>query len=379
MVQRFTVFLVALGLGLSACWLGPAEEMPCAWCTTQPNETEQNREAYQALASQLLARRSLYLSKQYSYPRAVGNAFFCFTFPGWDAVLHRVDGQTGARVDYHFSIGSGSEGANFRASDSLIVTARQMGDVVRYTAWDASKTATEVAHLDVEAPRDERRWWAYAVFESDVYVVTQEPNSAGHWINRWRPGQAIEKLFTLESATGTQLGEFLDFDVEGVALVFIEGGRLWRLNLGTRVAQWLQNSTEISGSVDFRSDLVLWEAADGLYSLNLATGVRENVSELINANSWRLNSSFSNLQRYEGDFTRWNDWVIYKAASGIFGFHLRKHEARPILPAAHQDVRVRIGIRWRSAAAADRDRLDRAVDRWGRWAAVSRRSNAVLQ
>lgn len=339
MVQRIAV--VALGLSLSACWPGPPTEVPCPGCTPQVNEHEQHREEYQALASQLLARRSLFLSKQYSYPRAIGNAFFCFTFPGWDAVLHRVDGQSGARVDYQFSIGSGADGANFRASDTLVVTGLRTGDVVRYTAWDASKPATEVARLDVEAPRDEQRWWAYAVFASTVYLVTQEPGSAAHWLNRWQPGQQLEKLFTLESVTGTQLGEFLDFDVEGDALMFIEGGRLWKLSLADRAAAWLHNSTEISGSVDFRSDFILWEAADGLHSLNLITGLRENLSQAINANGWKLNDDFSNLQRYEGDFTRWNDWVVYKASSGIFAFNLRTHETRPVLlPLLDADVRV---------------------------------------
>ena len=341
MVHRIVVF-AALGLSLSACWFGPEPEVPpCASCTRQVNEYEQHREAYQTLASQLLSKRSLYLSKQYSYPRAVGNAFFCFTFPGWDPVLHRVDGQSGARVDYQFSIGSGADGANFRASQTLVVTGRRMGDVVRYIAWDATKPATEVARLDVPSPRDEQRWWAYAVFENSVYLVTQEPGSAAHWLNRWQPGQAMEKLFTLESATGTQLGEFLDFDVEGDALMFIEGGRLWNLSLASRRASWMHNSTEISGSVDFRSDFILWEAADGLHSLNLITGLRENLSQVITSSTWRLNSDFVNLQRYDGDFTRWNEWIIYKASSGVFAFSLITHETRPVLlPLLDADIRV---------------------------------------
>lgn len=338
MVHRIA-FIAALGL--SGCLLGPEPEVPCAGCTPQVNEHETNRDEYQTLASQLLSKRSLYLSKAYSYPRAVGNAFFCFTFPGWDPVLHRVDGQSGARVDYQFSIGEGADGANFRASDTLVVTGRRVGDVVRYVAWDASKPNTQIARLDVPSPGDGQRWWAYAVFGSSVYLVTQEPGSSAHWLNRWQPGQALEKLFALESATGTQLGEFLDFDVEGDAVLFIEGGRLWKLSLSSRRAAWLRNSTEISGSVDFRGDFILWEAADGLHSLDLMSGLREDLSRVINSSSWQLNSDFVNLHRYEGDFTRWNNWVIYKASSGVFAFNLKTRETRPVLlPLLDADIRV---------------------------------------
>lgn len=341
-MHRFLVAAVALSA--ASCGFGFGLDPQCASCDPSIKAQEalqRDQQAYDSMEAQLTRGRQSFLSKAYSYPRAAGNAFFFYSFPGWDAVLHRFEPVTGQRTDYAFSIGSGADGANYRASERWVVTAQRDGLTVTYIAYDTTQPKREGGRLVVDAPKSEERWWAYAISGDAVFLVTREPDSSTLWLNRWVVGGTLERLFSIQQATHSTLGEFLDFDVDGDTLVFIEGGRLWRGSIANRTAQWLHNEKEISGSVDFSDDAVLWEGADGLHAFWTTTGQSVDVSKLINESSYRFNDTFPTIHRYDGDFTRWQDWVVYEAASGIFAFHLKSMEIRPVVLAPRvSDVRI---------------------------------------
>lgn len=89
-------------------------------------KTQQDIEGYNQLAQRLSPNRTEFLSKKYSYQQAQGNRLYYLDFPSFDPRLHRFDRATNSRIDYTFSIGPGN-GFNFRASDSVIVTAYKVG------------------------------------------------------------------------------------------------------------------------------------------------------------------------------------------------------------------------------------------------------------
>ena len=95
-----------------------------------------------------------------------------------------------------------------------------------------------VAATSFPAPGSGVRWYAYAVDGADVYIVnTDTPGSTA--LLKWTPstGGMPTQITTLESA-GATVGEFLDFDVSGNTMIFIESGRIW---------QWTSQRTTPSG------------------------------------------------------------------------------------------------------------------------------------
>ena len=146
-------------------------------------------------------------------------------------------------------------------------------------------------------------------------------------------------MTTLEQATGTDLGEFLDFDVDGNTMVFIEGGRLWKLDLATRHATWLMNKTEITGAVDFRADGVMFESASGLMFFDYAKNTLSSISDRINTNPYQINATFASAAKFDSGFTRWGSYVVYIGHMGLFAFDLAHDKIAPILLTSDVEAR----------------------------------------
>ena len=283
--------------------------------------------AYDALAASLEANRTQFLDEEADELVAEDNWLFWLQFPGFDPTLHGYDSASGARLDYAFPIGSGDE-YNFRASPELVVTAVRDGDEIIYSAYRAGSAMELVSQASFAAPSDEQRWYAYAVDHEVIYVMlVNSPEIPQKTLMRWQPGAAPQPVTTLESIDG----EFWDFDVEGNTMLFIEGGRLWHLDLATKQAEWLENETEISGNVNFESDGVLFESAAGPFFYRWPSRELVDIGAIIASSPYQLNATFPISHHYEEGLTRWGDYAIYIGYSGVFALHLTTHDIAPVL------------------------------------------------
>ena len=52
---------------------------------------------------------------------------------------------------------------------------------------------------------------------------------------------------------------------------------------------------------------------------------------MIEAADYEINETFASSHLYYQDPTRWRDYIIYVANSGLFAYNMRSHEVTPIL------------------------------------------------
>jgi hypothetical protein len=233
--------------------------------------------------------------------------------------------QAGTELTYAFP--TGTEG-NYRASDSLVVTATRQGDAVIYRAYAANAPSSSRGEITMPAPTDEQRWWAYAVGGDTAYIVT---TGAQTTIHRWVPGQQPVVEVVLEQI-GVSVGIFLDLGVFGNRVLFIESGRLWSLDLSTRTAYWVGNKKEISGSVSADAAGMIWNAADGPYYLPHGTGPGGRALKAeIESSGYELNTTYRAIHHFVEDAVLYRGKAIYKGQSGLFAYDLATHEVTPLL------------------------------------------------
>ena len=291
--------------------------------------------AYTALQQQLDGNRRQVLDRTAMELAPVGDILYWKTYPGYDPVLHRYDHATGQQVDYGFSLGSGDLG-NYRASAKLVVVAEKAEGTI-FHVFDAAQANVAIAQLTLPVPKDGARWQAYAVSGVDVYIVDADPAAKTTTLSRWSPlgGGPPQEITTLEAA-GAQIGEFLDFSVDGNTMIFVESGRLWHLDLATNRATFLHNQTQIAGSIDFDSDGVIFEDSTGLKYVAYANGTVRDLSAEIMASDYRLSDTYSTGHYFDAattgiNFSHWNRWILYTSGLGIFAFHRDTHAVAPVL------------------------------------------------
>jgi hypothetical protein len=296
--------------------------------TTGPTDDQD----YLALQHQLEAGRTQYLDKSAQELEAHDGRLFWKTYPGFDPVLHSRMGAAGAAIDYGFSIGDGDL-VNYRTSSQLLVTALPDGDTVHYLAYDPTQANASRGQLDLPAPQDDQRWWAYAVSGNALYVVTTGDATT---LLRWMPGESGAQTVTTVESAGAQVGEFLDFDVQGDTMVFIESGRLWKMSISANRATWLGNQTEIAGAVSFDAGGVTFEDSTGLKLLDYSTSAVRDLSAEIAANAWKIDDAYADADRFYSatsgnNFSRYGNWVVYTAESGVFAYDIVHKAIVPVL------------------------------------------------
>src|SRR5207244_1928083 len=99
----------------------------------------------------------------------VGNQLFWLDTTNFDPKLDRFDDLSGAKLAYGFSIGGGNS-YNYRASQSVIVTADATASPVVYTAFDANNSNRVLGSTTLPKPPG-AQWDAYAVDGGTVYIV----------------------------------------------------------------------------------------------------------------------------------------------------------------------------------------------------------------
>jgi hypothetical protein len=320
---------------LSGCFVSTPSDPGASGGASSQGAENADTAALDKLRASLEGHRTQAFDKSAMELDAHGSTLYFKTYPGFDPVLHRMNAD-GTKLDYAFSLGSGDD-ANDRASEDLVVVAQRNGDKITYHAYDAHASNAEKGSTDLPTPTDEQKWWAYAVSGSTVYVITTptEATGTGNSVWSYTPGGSAQKLFTLEDA-GMQVGELLDFDVDGTTMMVIESGRLWRVDMSAKKATWLGNKTEISGAVDFAKDGVAWEEAAGLKFFDYGSNDVRDLSAEIKGSGYQINATYSDAHLFyskttSNNFSRWGSWIVYTANLGIFAYDLSQKRVAPVL------------------------------------------------
>jgi Tfp pilus assembly protein FimT len=295
-------------------------------------QMEQNDiDQYDKLQAQLDQARSVAITTTAAGLLPSGNQLYWLDYDTDTPMLHRYDDTGGPAIDYLFSVGS-ADSENFRASGSMVVTATAT-DTVIYTAYDSTQANHVLDTTSLPLPSDGTNWYAYATDAGTVYIVVPTADESGNPITQvqsWKPGSPPVVLTTLEAA-GVPYGEFIDFDVFGNTMVFIDSGALWQLDLTTLKATPLGNMNESGNSVEIDSDAVLYTTSEGLFLYRYSDGVTLMLSQLIASAGYKLNATFSMIQDWSTDFARYQDWVVYVGDSGVFAYNLTSKVIKPIL------------------------------------------------
>jgi hypothetical protein len=331
----FAASALSLAL-LSGCFFGgPTQSDGTGAGAAQGGSQDADTAALAKLRTDLETHRTEAMGKSAMELESVGSTLYYRTYPGFDPIFHRRNAD-GTTLDYGFSIGSG-DNANDRTSEDLVVTAERAGDHVSYHAYDAHAKSAQKGVADLPAPTDEQKWWAYAVSGSTVYMITTptEKTGMGNTIWSYSPGGTPTKLFTLEDA-GIMVGELLDFDVDGNTLMVIESGRLWRVDLASKKAQYLKNKTEIAGAVNFSKDGVAFEDSTGLKFFDYATNELRDLALEIQKTSYQIAPTYKTAHYFtsattSNNFTRYKSWIVYTGSMGIFAYDIVQKRVAPVL------------------------------------------------
>lgn len=321
--------VVGAGMALlSGCFFGGGPGGPGGLGgSTGSGDPGADLDQWNMLSSEYDGRRTMFLGTNVQDLAAVGNQLFWLDTTNFDPKLDRYDDTTKKKNAYSFSIGD-SNTVNYRASASFVVTADPMPDPPVYHAYDAN-SGNEVGTTTLPRPPG-AQWSAYAVSGSTVYFIDNSvPGQTT--LERWIPGNGSPTPVTTLESAGAEVGEFMDFDVSGNTMVFIESGRIWKMDIAQNQATWLMNKTEVDGAVDFRPDGVMFSAAEGLMFFDYQRNDLVNVSDLINQNPYQVNATYATAAKYQQDFARWKGYVVYVGAMGLFAYDMQNDAITPVL------------------------------------------------
>jgi hypothetical protein len=292
-----------------------------------PGDTEKDVEQYRLLAAELGAHADLVLGEEADEITAYGTRAFWLEFPGYDPVLHSWNREGGDTLEYGFPIGGGGTW-NYRASDEAVATAIRQGDQVSYNLYDVSQPQVELGSFEVDAPGS-AGWWAYSVDGRIVYHVQDRDGMTQ--LHRWSPGAGVELLMTLETDAGIDVGEFWDFVVSGNEMLFIEGGRLWGLDLTTRQATPIGNPTEVR-SFSYDAEAIAFSSATGPFLYTWATGALVDLKAAIESSGYRMNTTFAKAHNYsQGPVAKYGSLVVYIGEAGVFRYDAAAGDVKPVL------------------------------------------------
>ncbi|HUJ60208.1 MAG TPA: hypothetical protein VLX92_16995 [Kofleriaceae bacterium] len=303
------------------------------------NQAQKDVDQWNQLVAQYDARRTMFLGPDVAELAPVGDQVFWYDTTSYAYQLDRYDDTSHAQLAYTFPVGD-VDTANYRASQTTILTADPSSDPVVYHAYAADSAEAEIANITRPQPPD-AQWDAYAIDGSTAYLV--DASTPGQTtLLRWQPGAGDPTPVTTLESAGVQVGEFEDFDVSGNTMVFVESGRVWKLDLASNHATWLMNMTELSGAVEIDPDGIMFSTASGLVFYDNAQAALISVSDEIDANTtWQPNQTFATASSYDQDFARWGSYVIYIGQDGVFAYDMAHDAIAPIvLSPDRADLRI---------------------------------------
>lgn len=331
----------------------------CIFPIEEEEETaleQQSREIaeYNELQFQFDERRHQIFDSNPGVFYAAGNRLYWLHTSGMFVTLHSWDAETEEAVHYDFEFGD-SAYYNFRASEEAIAHADDSSSDVVYSVYDATRENMEISRAVFPNPGGGINWWAYSVSGSTLYVVTSGEETS---LFRVSPGSESEPEFvtTLESA-GCNVEEFWDFGIFGGTMVFLESGRIWKLDLPSNTATWLENEQEVSGWIYFSPERAFFEAYDDLYVFEFETNELMNVEQEIRENDYQINETLAAAHIYSGGYTVYDDYLIYVGNHGLFAFHYRDDEVLPLLLDKRLSDDSEINIEYRGPVVLDNGTL----------------------
>jgi hypothetical protein len=343
--MRVSISVIALTLSFATtgCFFGT----PTSGSTTSgvggSSPTDQDVAQYDALQAQLEQNRSQFLTPGASDLNGFGTHLYWLDFSNGDPTLQSFESLSQKTVNYTFSIGD-SNTYNYRVSNAIIVNAENTGSNVVFHTFAIDQPNMSLGDLMADPPSSGVEWWAYSPDGGDLYYVETEGKTT---LMKWTPGAASPTmLFNLEDL-GVKVGEFQDFIVVSGLMVFIESGRVWSLDLNTKVPVQLGNMTESQGAAVL-SDGVLISTATGPFFYSSQTKMLRDIAGAIAASSYKLNATFSMAHLYDTgamssgslSFTNYQHIIGYIADSGLFTFDMDKNAVKPLLLNARDNSTV---------------------------------------
>lgn len=304
----------------AGCWLQPADGLTAVDGGLGPNSDDMRVE--------LDRHRSEFLPKQADEHFAAGARLYWLQSGTLIPTLRSVNVVTGEQIAYGFSIGVDGSNFAYKASEQMVATVTQRGQVLTYSAYAAGERKALLGEFDVPAPTDEQRWWPFCVDGNTMYFAD---NVGGGHVYRWAPNQATPQEVLQLAPAGINLGVLLELGVENGQLLVLESGRLWSINLATRQARWLKNRQE-ADQISFDSSGILFRTPEGLFFEDATSpGSLRNVSaEIMQIQSPVVDSEWAHRDD-EQQAALNNGQVIYVGWSGVFVYGLSNHTVKPVL------------------------------------------------
>jgi hypothetical protein len=344
--MRLALSVVALTLSFATtgCFFGGPTTGPESSGTGSPGTTtDQDVAQYDALQAQLEKNRSQFLTPGASDLNGFGTHLYWLDFLSGNPSLQSFESVSGKTVNYTFSIGD-TNTYNYRTSNAIIVSAENTGSNVVFHTFAIDQPNMSLGDLMADPPSSGVEWWAYSPDGGDLYYVETQSKTA---LMKWTPGAASPTmLFNLEDL-GVKVGEFQDFIVASGLMVFIESGRVWSLDLNTKVPVPLGNMTESQGA-DVLSGGVLMSTATGPFFYNAQTKMLRDIAGAIAASSYKLNGTFAQAHLYDAgamssgslNFASYQHIIGYIANSGLFTFDMDTNAVAPLLLDARDNSTV---------------------------------------
>ena len=224
-----------------------------------------------------------------------------------EPLLHSQLGNT--RVDYEFTRAQNNIATNYRLSDQIIVGC---GDFSTAEAYDATASNQLIDMIDVNAQE-------CAVDGRNVYL------KSSRIISRWQPGGgAPAQVVDLDAqAIGT---DEASFGALGNLMLLEEGGRIWKIDLATGMATWLENEPVVSGAVFFDDRGVLYNTSAGVAYSDYGTHASFLLDDKVADGGYTLGGDDYKEAYRVPDSTEYvihGDHVIYRGGRGIFAYGLK--------------------------------------------------------
>ena len=332
-MARITVIALALGTVLAGCSSGKSSSGAGAG-------TDADIAQYETLAAQLDGARTVFDEKGGQDLVTAENLVFWLDASGADnPILHSYDTTTKASTVYDFTVfqplgdGTNTDKANFSPSTRVVASMNRPDKASVYTVGSPKNL---VAEVPVPAPPFGAKWWPYSVSGADLYVALQKIDDAKYTLQKFASGSttAQDILVFDDLVAPNKIDEFIAFAVDGDTVIFDDHGRVWSAPLqGGTKAKWVLNSQEIGGLSHDATGVIYNEGLE-LWRYTYATDTRENLSDKIRKNGYRLNTTFAGSHHPSQGGLTWcqnGTKIIYVGNSGLYSYDFVSDVVKPVL------------------------------------------------